>query len=123
MLVQIHQEDDMGNVFTLREPLEIEWQDRRLTVPAGFKSDGASVPRAFWRVVFPSSDTTALRAAFVHDYIYRTHPLDWTKEDADNLFFDFLVKDGIPKWRAWLAYKAVDLFGRCAWNNMGGAAA
>lgn len=123
MLVEIHQEDNMGNVFTLRQPLEIEWQGRQLTVPAGFKSDGASVPRMFWRLVFPSSDTKALRAAFAHDYIYRTHPAGWTKADADKLFYDFLVQDGIPKWRAWLAYKAVDWFGRCAWYSMGGAAA
>ena len=123
MLVEIHQVDDMGNVFTLKEPLFVEWHGRRLTVPAGFKSDGASVPRAFWRLVFPSSDNSAFRAAFVHDYIYRTHPLDWTKEDADDLFYDFLVEDGIPKWRAWMAYTAVDWFGRHAWNDMGGAAA
>lgn len=119
MIVEIHKEDEMGNVFTLKEDVKISWKERRLSVPAGFKSDGASVPRIFWRLVFPSSDTTALRAAFAHDYIYRTHPEGWTKEEADQMFYDLLVNDGVPKWRAWMAYKAVDWFGQSAWNDGG----
>ena len=104
MLVEIHKEDENGNVFTLKEPdgLRIEWNGKTVLVPYCFESDGASVPRMFWLLVFPSSDTTALRAAFAHDYIYRNHPDGWTKEDADNMFYDLLVEDGVPKWRAWI---------------------
>ena len=40
MLVDIHESDEMGNVFTLKETLV--YGDLR--VPAGFSSDGASVP-------------------------------------------------------------------------------
>ena len=77
MLVDIHKSDAMGNVFTLCEPLTYPDQggstdeagrqprhfeaDVRLTVPVGFSSDGASVPRFFWRVVFPPGDQKALR--------------------------------------------------------------
>lgn len=123
MLVDIHKEDDKGNVYTLKERIRVRWQGRRLNVPKGFQSDGASVPRIFWRLVFPSSDTTALRAAFCHDYIYRTHPQGWTKAEADQMFYDVLVRDGVPKWRAWLAYMGVKYFGFWAWRSMGGAAA
>ncbi|MBR1951470.1 MAG: DUF1353 domain-containing protein [Lentisphaeria bacterium] len=122
MKVEIHKEDEMGNVFTLEERLQVRWNGRRLRVPKGFRSDGASVPRIFWRLVFPSSDTKALRAAFCHDFIYRTHPAGWTKEEADQMFYDILVRDGVPRWRAWIAYQGVKWFGGWAWRDMGGAA-
>ena len=41
--VAIHQCDQQGNVYTLLEELTINWKGKVLTVPAGFKSDGASV--------------------------------------------------------------------------------
>ena len=126
MLIEVHQSDDMGNVYTLKEPLYYPAQGAkfaddtpRLVVPVGFESDGASVPRVFWRLVFPPGDTQALRAAFLHDFIYRTHPEGWDRKKADDLFYDVLVDDGIPKWRAWLAWSGVRLGGSAAWNAGG----
>jgi len=113
MLIDVHKEDARGNVYTLREPITYAG----LTVPVGFESDGASVPRFFWRAVFPPGDTRALRAAFIHDYIYRTHPEGWTKAQADRLFRDLLVADGIPAWRANLAYYGVKFFGASSWEG------
>lgn len=113
MLVDVHTTDEMGNVFTLREELSYGG----LTVPAGFSSDGASVPRFFWRVVFPPGDNRALRAAFLHDWIYRTHPAGWSREAADNLFRRVLIEDGVPQICAGLAYRGVRLFGGRAWKE------
>ena len=110
--VEVHQADDRGNVFTLLE--DLRWGN--ITVPAGFESDGASVPRFFWRVVFPPGDSQALRAAILHDYIYREQPEGWTRVDADNLFYDVLVADGVPKRRALLAYWGVRIFGSRCWQ-------
>lgn len=125
LVIGIHGEDDRGNVCTLqnRHGLVIEWNGERVYIPRGFESDGASVPRLFWRLVFPTIDPQALRAALAHDYIYRTKPDGWTKEEADEMFYDLLIEDGVAKWRAWLAYKGVDWFGQCAWNDAGGAVA
>lgn len=120
MLVEVHHEPDgQGNVFTLREDLEISWDGKTITVPAGFRSDGASVPRFFWRVVFPPSDNRAMRAAFAHDYVYRIHPDGWTKALADAMFYALLIRGGIPELRAWLAYLGVWLFGWLAWRKRG----
>ena len=115
MLIEVHQSDSMGNVFTLREDL----QYCGLTVPTGFASDGASVPRFFWRIVFPPGDQKALRAAFVHDWLYRTHPTGWTREMADLLFLKILIENGMPKFRAVLAWLGVRLFGGPAWKAGG----
>lgn len=110
--VAVHESDEQGNVYTLLEPIEY----MGLSIPVGFESDGASVPRFFWRVVFPPGDSRALYAAFVHDCIYRTHPIGWTKEDADKIFEHLLIGGGIPAWRAKLAYFGVKWFGSSAWN-------
>ena len=112
MLIDIHQTDEQGNVYTLREDLYY----KGLTVPAGFSSDGASVPRFFWRIVFPPGDQRAIRAAFLHDWIYRTHPAGWSREAADGLFLNVLLEDGVPKSSAYLAYWGVRLFGGAAWK-------
>lgn len=119
MLVEIHKEDENGNVFTLKEPegLTVIWKEKTIIVPCGFKSDGASVPRFFWRFVFPPGDTKALRAAFAHDFIYRTHPEGWSKAEADQLFYDLLIADGVGTVSAWCAYQGVNWFGKSSWKG------
>ena len=114
--VEVHAADERGNVFMLLEPLF--WGG--ISVPAGFESDGASVPRFFWRLVFPPGDSQALRAAILHDYIYREHPHGWTREDADKLFLTLLESDGVPRLRALLAYWGVRLFGGRSWKKVEG---
>ena len=115
MLIDVHRTDENGNIFTLREDLSCAG----LTIPAGFASDGASVPRFFWRLVFPPGDHKALKAAFVHDFLYRTHPAGWTREVADLLFLKLLIEEGMPKFRAALAWIGVRLFGGAAWKAGG----
>lgn len=121
MLINTQKKDSNGNVYVLMEPkgLTVEWHGKQITVPVGFRSDGASVPRFFWRWVFPPGDTRALRAAFVHDWIYRTHPENWTKEEADELFHELLIEDGMPERYARRAYWGVRLFGSSAWHQGG----
>lgn len=109
--VREHAADERGNVFTLLRPLAF----RTLILPAGFESDGASVPRFLWGAVFPSGDHQALFAALVHDYVYRTHPYGWARRDADKSFLELLKRGGISAWRAYCAYWGVRLFGVSAW--------
>lgn len=115
LVVRIDADNERGDVYTLIKPVK----RYGLEIPAGFQSDGASVPRFFWRVVFPPGDVHALAAAFLHDYIYRTHPTGWTRKAADDLFLETLIADGVPKRRAYLAYWGVRIFGASAWNEGG----
>lgn len=110
-----HQADEQGNIFTLLRPLPY----RTLIVPAGFESDGASVPRFLWGAVFPRDDRQALFGALVHDYVYRTHPFGWTKKDADNSFYELMRKGGVSYIRARKAYLGVRLFGKSSWEAGG----
>ena len=98
--VTIHQEDERGNVFTLLEAFEIQWNKRSFTVPAGFESDGVSTPRFLWSSISPAIDPTTLRAGIAHDYIYRVQPTGWERADADEMFYDLCREDGLSWWRS-----------------------
>lgn len=111
--VERHQEDERGNIFTLLSPLRYGGVD----VPVGFDSDGASVPRALWGVVFPAEDNRAMFGAIFHDFCYRTHPATWEKSSADTAFRYLLIEGGVPKFRANLAYLGVSIFGGKAWRE------
>ena len=111
--VERHSEDERGNIFTLLSPLHYGGVD----VPVGFDSDGASVPRALWCIVFPSEDNRAMFGAIFHDFCYRTHPATWEKSSADTAFRYLLIEGGVPKFRANLAYFGVSIFGGKAWRE------
>lgn len=116
LVYRIDLDNERGDVYVVLFPITRVG----LTVPIGFRSDGASVPRFFWRYVFPPGDVHAFCAAVVHDFIYRTHPFGWTKSDADKVFFDMLVADGVSERRARRAYWGVKWFGKSAWKTQGG---
>ena len=116
IIYKTHREDERGNVFTVLYNYRVFFDGKNFLIPAGFESDGASVPRFFWRIVCPPLDHRAVRAGVAHDYIYRTQPEDWTRREADLMFLAFLIEDGLPPFRARLAYLGVRFFGRRAWN-------
>lgn len=84
-----------------------------VTVPAGFVSDFASIPRAFWRVLPPWGEYN--RAAVVHDYLYRTHEM--TRAEADETFLVIMGALGVASWKRRIMYRAVRWFGGRAWNR------
>ena len=112
-----HREDERGNVFTVLYPYRVNCGGKSFLIPRGFESDGASVPRLFWRIVFPNSDSHATTAGICHDFIYRIQPADWTRKEADRMFLALLVEFGVPVRSALMAYYAVRWFGWIAWNE------
>lgn len=78
------------------------------TVPAGFVTDLASVPRvpvAYWL-----TGGTSNEAAVVHDYLYATGIV--SRETADAVLREASAVTGVPAWRRWLMWSGVRLFGR-----------
>lgn len=85
----------------------------RITVPAGFVTDFASVPRlpfAYWLM-----GGTARGPAIIHDFCYATHVL--SRRQADAVFFEAMVDAGLWAWRRWPMWAAVRLFGWLAWKK------
>ena len=65
-----------------------------ITVPAGFRSDGISLPRGFRWIVAPTG--LGFNAALVHDCLLYQ---DYSWEVAVTKFEEQLVHDDVPYWR------------------------
>ncbi|EDQ6553546.1 DUF1353 domain-containing protein [Salmonella enterica subsp. enterica] len=97
--------------WRVHEPFEFYLSDDNsdiISVPAGFVTDLASVPRIFWALLPP--DGKYAKAAIIHDYLYDNALR--TKKEADKIFLDGMTVLGVPKWKCTLMYWAVRLFGR-----------
>lgn len=115
--IAVHKADGNGDIITLLEELTVWYQERSVTVPAGFQSDGCSVPEFLWSTVSPQIDPRTLRGAVVHDWLYRHCPEGWERKDADELFYDTIKADGFPGFKAYLAYIGVRWFGGKNWRR------
>ena len=108
-----------------------------ITVPAGYITDLASVPRPIWAVISPFD---VARAAVIHDLLYEyintqykvvnnsaaaevgpatKKETEYYREIADNIFREAMrnSEPSVPGWKIWSAYTAVRLFGRWAINS------
>lgn len=86
---------------------------RQFTVPRGFVTDLASVPRVFWNILPPFGRYT--EAAVLHDWLYRTHRVP--RPDADQLLRDAMELGRVPGLTRALIYYAVRWFGWAAWHD------
>ena len=84
-----------------------------IVVPAGFDTDFASIPRVFWPILPP----TGLygKSAVVHDYTYRHAP--YSRKKCDEIFLEGLEVLKVSRWKCFLIYWAVRLFGWYAWRR------
>lgn len=78
-----------------------------VTVPAGFLTDFASVPRL--PVAYLLTANCGHEAAVIHDWLYTTHEVPRAKADA--VFEEALLAGGEPTWRAWLMWAGVRIGG------------
>jgi len=100
-------------------------RDVVLTAPAGTRTDGASIPRFFWRFIGPPMTGRYRQAAVIHDAAY-TGLLQWRvngsvieydRESADTLFLQLMEALGVSWWRRRLMYAAVRWFGAKRWTE------
>jgi hypothetical protein len=83
------------------------------TVPKGFKTDLASIPR--WATPLVPKLGHHLQPAIVHDWMYVTKLPGVSKADADKLFYTSMLAQGVRKTRAMLMYSAVRVGGKGRW--------
>jgi hypothetical protein len=82
------------------------------TVPAGFQTDLASVPRLPF--VFLLAGDCARQAAVVHDFLYTSHLVD--RATADAVLREASAITGVPVWKRWLMWTGVRAFGGSHWG-------
>jgi hypothetical protein len=85
---------------------------RTITVPAGFQTDLASVPRLPF--VYLLCGDCAREAAVVHDRLYTTHEVD--RATADQVLFEASGVTGVALWRRCLMWAGVRLGGGRHWR-------
>jgi hypothetical protein len=106
---------DGSRVFALIKPFRYISSIGTIHVPAGFLTDGASVPRVFWSIFDPFGPY--FHAALVHDFLYSrqsSERYDLDRAEADEIFKEAMFNIGIGWATRETIYHAVRLFG---WRN------
>lgn len=80
-----------------------------ITVPKGFVTDFASVPRI--PLLFDIAGARGNLAGTVHDFLYDSScELPVTRKQADGVLREALIVQGVSKWIAFGMYLAVRVF-------------
>ena len=79
-------------------------------IPAGFVTDGGSIPRLLWRVIGPPVDAQTIAPFIRHDWNYQTARVK--RHQADNQLYADLRAAGVSRVRAYAIYAGVRAFGR-----------
>jgi hypothetical protein len=104
-----------GRIAVTLAPVDWHGASVAVTIPAGYMSDGASVPRLLWWFLPPWGDRATF-AALLHDYLLdRLQGFEnggpiigaATRKACDGEFLAALLALEVPRWRAWLAWSAV----------------
>lgn len=90
--------------YLLVEDFSFKWGEDVIVIPAGFKFDGASIPRLFWRFIGHPFTPRFIEASLVHDYLCK-NKMD--RKMSDRVFRKLLRANGVANWRADLMYGAV----------------
>lgn len=106
--------DDAGENWTLRDQFIYDSSVGAITVPAGFVTDFASVPRVLWNVLPPFGRYG--KAAIVHDFLYRTKGYA-SKPVADAIFLEAMKALGVSTLVRYAMFYAVRLFGGRAYKG------
>jgi hypothetical protein len=85
-----------------------------IEVEEGFETDFASIPKIFipmleWKDKFN-------KAAVVHDWLYHTKMFD--RKTSDRVFLELMLTLGINKYKAYIFYYTVRLFGWLYWRKV-----
>lgn len=109
--------NDDGCTFTLLTEFDYEMGElgsgRFIRVPAGFKTDFASVPQIFWNILPPWG--TYGKAAVLHDWNYKKQ--EFGRAFCDAVLLESMEALGVVWWKRFLIYRGVRLGGWAAWNQ------
>ncbi len=83
-----------------------------IRIPAGYRSDFASVPRLLWWFIPPHGFSA--EPSVIHDYLYDNQIS--TRLDADLKFYRDLYPV-LPKWQSLLMFITVRLFAKRWWDT------
>ena len=81
------------------------------SIPKGYRWDGATIPRMFWRLVGAKTDPRFLIPSMVHDVLCENkNYVNGDRYLADKVFERLLFVAGVPAFTRWLMFHSVDNF-------------
>lgn len=104
-------------LFELLEPFRY-WIDELhdgpvIELPAGFRTDFASIPRLFWNILPPWGKYG--KAAVIHDWLYKSGV--FSRERSDEIFLEAMKLLGVSTAVRYIIYYGVRLGGWIAWSG------
>ena len=87
-----------------------------VTVPAGFLTDLASIPRPGWSVLSPTGPW--MGPAVIHDFLYTPANTRFTRLQSDRIFKEAMYNLGLDWPRRAAIYRAVRLFGANSYRGL-----
>ena len=106
---RIEWDNERGDKIVLVTPLKFTFKGVEYIIPAGWESDGMSVPRFFWRTLSPKINGKTLVPSLIHDFMYENHI--GTRAEADAFYKANLIEKGFGKIKSWLVWCGVRIGG------------
>jgi len=104
------------NSWKVAQDLVYWTPDVNITVPVGFETDLASVPRLFWGLI-PHADKHIVEPSIIHDYMYAGKTSVVKRSEADRILRAACKEMGAPAWYYWAVWAAVRIGGGSAWRG------
>ena len=101
--------------YVLASPLPFKLGENHdtITIPKGFVTDLASIPRPLWSAL--PRDGKYMSAAILHDYLYWDQRC--TRDEADTILKLEMQEFGVSKSVVTDVYQGVHLFGASSWRQ------
>lgn len=110
-----------GKRFKVASEFTYRWA-MPISVPVGFETDFASVPRVC-RLIIPKLGRYT-KAAVIHDYLYQEHGLKSgglyfrvSRRTTDKIFRGAMEELGVSTWKRWAMWAAVRVGGFLSWRK------
>lgn len=100
----------------------VTFRGEEYRVPMEFITDGASIPFWLQPICGDPNKVPRVYAALMHDWLYSGGDPEATRAEADDLYRDMQIALGVPRWKAYVEWTALRIFGRSHWRALTKAA-
>ena len=105
-----------GEAYLLNQPYHTNiLPGHILEIAAGFRFDGASIPRVFWLTTGTPMDPHYQASGLVHDALYAAELLP--RQVTDDIFYFCLRRDGVGWYTARKMWLGVRIGGGFVWSR------
>ncbi|CUU89797.1 Protein of uncharacterised function (DUF1353) [Campylobacter hyointestinalis] len=78
---------------------------KALSIPKGYQTNGANIPRVFWSI-FPPNSPEYISAVVIHDYLCDKAKSKADYKYADKMLYEMMIALEVAKWKCKVFYLA-----------------